>query len=307
MGFSRSTPAQGDPCAGPVDQQQAAGRQPSPGPKSPSLGQRLSGAPPKPAPTRWRLRSRRRRDVGRSIDSTFGALGPRSGLHQFPAVPTRHSLHDPEFKRLLQVWPDLTNHAPPTTPRPKAPPHEPQPVRLRRGRIGRNGGQVFNLPPNVSTPGRNVSTLGRNVSTFANQVFTFPDPTVVRSASSGPLLPNPGRPSAYLFPGSRPPPTGRARHPGRETPDRTIPVPAERRWPYPVRGEPTGSLRRACPEPVEGVVSNHTALSTQASEPIVGPTPFVVSRGGVFGRSCRTTQATAPKPPSQSSAPPRSW
>ena len=128
MGFSRSTPAQGDPCAGPVDQQQAAGRQPSPGPKSPSLGQRLSGAPPKPAPTHWRLRSRRRRDVGRSIDSTFGALWPRSGLHQFPAVPTRHSLHDPEFKRLLQVWPDLTNHAPPTTPRPKAPPHEPQPA-----------------------------------------------------------------------------------------------------------------------------------------------------------------------------------
>ena len=199
MGFSRSTPAQGDPCAGPVDQQQAAGRQPSPGPKSPSLGQRLSGAPPKPAPTRWRLRSRRRRDVGRSIDSTFGALGPRSGLHQFPAVPTRHSLHDPEFKRLLQVWPDPTNHAPPTTLRPKAPSHEPQPAPLRRGRIGRNGGQVFNLPPNVSTPGRNVSTLGRNVSTFANQVSTFPDPTVVRSASSGPLLPNPGRPSAYLF------------------------------------------------------------------------------------------------------------
>ena len=70
---------------------------------------------------------------------------------------------------------------------------------LRRGRIGRNGGQVFNLPPNVSTPGRNVSTLGPNVSTFANEVFTFPDPMVIRPASSGSLLPNPGRPSAYLF------------------------------------------------------------------------------------------------------------
>ena len=275
MGFSRSTPAQGDPCAGPVDQQQAAGRQPSPGPKSPSLGQRLSGAPPRPAPTHWRLRSRRRHDVGRSIDSTFGALWPRSGLHQFPAVPTRHSLHDPEFKRLLQVWPDPTNHAPPTTPRPKAPSHEPQPVRLRRGRIGRNGGQVFNLPPNVSTPGRNVSTLGRNVSTIANQVFTFPDPLVVRSASSGPLLPNPGRPSAYLFPGSRPPPTGRARHPGRETPDGTFQYP------------PSDA----------------------------GPTPFVVSRPAVFEEpvlslskeSCRTTQPPAPKPPSQSSALPRLW
>ena len=61
-----------------------------------------------------------------------------------------------------------------------------------------------------------------------------------------------------------------------------IPVPAERRWPYPVRGEPTGSLRRACPEPVEGVVSNHTALNTQPS-------------------------ATPNRLPSQSSAPPRSW
>ena len=199
------------------------------------------------------------------------------------------------------------------------------PLLLRRGRIGRNGGQVFNLPPNVSTPGRNVSTLGRNVSTFANQVSTFPDPTVVRFASSGPLLPNPGRPSAHLSPRSRPPPTGRARHPGRETPGRIFQYPPSDAGPTPFVVSRPGVFGRSCrttqpPHPSLRAIVGPTPFVVKYPDgpcppsQSSAPTPFVVSRGAVPGRSCRTTTTHEPSAPStrtacpsQSSAPPRSW
>ena len=116
---------------------------------------------------------------------------------------------------------------------------------------------------------------------------------VIRPASSGPLLPNPGRPSAYLFLGSRPPPAGRARHPGRETSGRTFRYPPSDAGPTPFVVSRPGVFE----EPVLSL-SKESCRTTSPQHPTFRanrrPHPFVVSRHGV---PCRTTQPPAPNRP----------